>query len=81
MATPEEVIAEICARYDGSDNEAARLTEAALRRIAWRKARKATTKVCSRCKEEKPLEAFGKDVSRRDGMAVYCRACRASEHL
>lgn len=34
------------------------------------------TKVCTRCREEKPLEAFGKDGGREDGRAIYCKACR-----
>ncbi|MGI9460164.1 MAG: hypothetical protein ACR2NF_09215 [Pirellulales bacterium] len=33
------------------------------------------TKACSKCKEEKPVEAFAKDKSRKDGKTVYCKDC------
>ncbi len=33
------------------------------------------TKVCSVCGEEKPASAFWRNRPRRDGLAVYCRAC------
>lgn len=35
-----------------------------------------TTKVCSQCKTEKPVEMFCKDSSTRDGLRCYCRACK-----
>jgi len=35
-----------------------------------------SSKVCSKCKEEKPLEAFGKDRFNKDGLNIYCRVCR-----
>lgn len=34
-----------------------------------------TTKTCSRCTQNLPLEAFGPDRSRRDGCRRYCRDC------
>ena len=34
------------------------------------------SKVCSRCKEEKPLEAFSKNRSRKDGLQRECKVCR-----
>jgi hypothetical protein len=33
-------------------------------------------KVCGTCKEEKPLSAFGKDCTRKDGLRIYCKSCR-----
>ena len=38
------------------------------------------SKVCSRCKEEKPLEAFGKDRSKKDGLHNQCKGCRKQCH-
>ena len=32
-------------------------------------------KVCSTCKEEKPLSAFGKDRTGKDGLKHLCRSC------
>lgn len=32
-------------------------------------------KQCSRCKESKPLEAFGKHRRQPDGLHYYCRSC------
>lgn len=34
------------------------------------------TKTCTKCGEEKPLEAFGRLVARSDGLHSHCRACR-----
>jgi len=34
-----------------------------------------TSKVCSKCKEEKPLEAFNKNRSNRDGLQSQCKVC------
>lgn len=36
----------------------------------------AGTKCCSRCGENLPLEAFGKNASRKDGLNSSCKACR-----
>lgn len=33
-------------------------------------------KVCTRCREEKLVEEFGKDGGREDGRTIYCRHCR-----
>lgn len=33
------------------------------------------TKRCRQCNAEKPLSAFGKNSSRKDGIHYYCRAC------
>ena len=33
------------------------------------------TKVCSKCKIEKPVEGFNKDKKERDGLYCWCRAC------
>ena len=35
-----------------------------------------TTKKCTKCNQDKPLSAFGKDISKRDGLNCHCRACR-----
>lgn len=32
-------------------------------------------KVCCRCKQELPLEAFGKDKSKQDGLNLKCKQC------
>ena len=34
-------------------------------------------KRCSKCGEEKPVEAFGRHVRKRDGLDSCCKACRA----
>jgi hypothetical protein len=33
------------------------------------------TKTCTKCGEVKPLDAFGKNKSRQDGLQFYCRPC------
>jgi hypothetical protein len=33
-------------------------------------------KKCSRCKENKPLDAFGKSSTARDGKQRYCKPCK-----
>lgn len=33
-------------------------------------------KRCPRCRERKPLDAFGLDRNRRDGHSCYCRPCK-----
>lgn len=35
-------------------------------------------KQCRRCGEVKPLEAFGKNKSKKDGLHYYCRECAAA---
>ena len=32
-------------------------------------------KICTKCKEQKPLEAFRKQSSTKDGLKYYCREC------
>ena len=34
-----------------------------------------TEKLCSRCKETKPLTAFTVDKARADGLRIYCAVC------
>jgi len=34
-------------------------------------------KTCTRCKEEKPLDAFGKLTSSKDGLAPACKQCKS----
>lgn len=69
-----EGLAEVTARYDGPDHEAERLLEQALARRAWRLRR--SGKGCARCRETKPLAAFGADARERDGLHRVCRRCR-----
>ena len=38
------------------------------------------TKVCTKCKIEKPLEAFAKDKARKDGIKTWCRECCSVAH-
>lgn len=38
------------------------------------------TKVCSRCKEEKPFSDFSKDRTRKDGIRGTCRACAREQN-
>lgn len=35
------------------------------------------TKVCSRCKLEKPAAEFAKSTSQKDGLHVKCRSCES----
>lgn len=37
-----------------------------------------TTKVCSKCKRELPVEAFGKKTRSKDGLQDYCKECNAA---
>jgi len=37
------------------------------------------TKICSKCKEEKTCNLFGKDKKRKDGLKLYCNDCRKLE--
>ncbi len=32
-------------------------------------------KTCQRCNEEKPLNLFGKDAQKKDGLRSYCKVC------
>lgn len=34
------------------------------------------TKLCPKCKEDKPLNAFAKNKKRSDGLQVHCRLCK-----
>lgn len=36
------------------------------------------TKTCSKCKCEKPLDAFSKDCRARDGLQYACKPCQAA---
>lgn len=72
--SPEpDLLALVAARYAGQDDEARRLEEAARRRLEYRKAH--AGKRCDRCRETKPVSAFGVDRSRKDGLRRYCRSC------
>jgi hypothetical protein len=39
----------------------------------------AGVKTCTKCKEEKPLEAFPPDPKHKDGRQSHCRACKAKD--
>ena len=39
------------------------------------------TKVCSKCKIEKPLEKFGKNKTKKDGYQYYCKKCMRDADL
>jgi|TARA_R110000824_G_scaffold338506_1_gene524998 hypothetical protein len=32
-------------------------------------------KICTQCREQKPLEAFRKQSSTKDGLKYYCKSC------
>lgn len=70
-----DLLAAIAARYDGQDNEAARLEAGARRRLEYR--RRHSGKSCDRCRETKALSAFSRDSREKDGLRRYCRACDA----
>ena len=36
-------------------------------------------KTCFKCKEEKELDNFGKDNSKRDKFSIYCKVCLISK--
>lgn len=38
-----------------------------------------STKFCPKCAENKPLDAFGRDGKKADGLKVYCKPCRKIE--
>lgn len=38
------------------------------------------TKVCTRCKEEKPLDNFGKQSKNKDGLMYICKSCVSEYH-
>jgi hypothetical protein len=76
VADVEDRVAAVTARYDGPDNEAARLTADALRRLEWRRRRGG--KVCPACGEAKPVSAFGPRTDAPDGLRSACRPCEAA---
>lgn len=39
-----------------------------------------TSKTCSRCKETKPVDQFGKNKSTPDGLSYYCKACQKARY-
>ncbi|USL85094.1 head morphogenesis protein [Arthrobacter phage SWEP2] len=70
-----DLIRAVAAKYDGSDNEADRLTESTARRLEWRK--RNAGKACDVCRETKPVSEFGPDAGRPDGLSRRCRRCEA----
>lgn len=73
-----DLIRAVAQKYDGSDNEAARLTESTARRLAWRK--RNAGKACDRCRETKPVSAFSRDSREPDGLRRYCRDCASRNY-
>lgn len=65
-----------CPCHDTEDDEdpLSGLSPAAVDRLAYRLRR--SGKVCERCREEKPLSAFGLDSRERDGLNRKCKPCR-----
>jgi len=39
------------------------------------------TKICSKCKIEKPIEAFSKDKNKKDGLSNQCKECNAKYRI
>ena len=39
-----------------------------------------TMKVCGKCKETKPFDMFSKGKSNKDGLQLYCKACKKSHY-
>jgi hypothetical protein len=37
------------------------------------------TKFCYKCKENKPLDAFGKNKSKKDGLSTECKPCKRTQ--
>lgn len=37
-------------------------------------------KTCTRCKEDKPFEAFPKDSWQKDNLGIYCKPCRNTHY-
>lgn len=37
------------------------------------------TKICSKCKIEKPIDEFSKDKNRKDNKYIYCKICQRKE--
>lgn len=72
---PADLIARVARKYDGADDEAARLKADALARLEWRKRR--GRKQCDRCGEAKPVSAFSRDSTRADGLLRRCKSCDA----
>lgn len=70
----DEAIRRLADRYGDTPEDAEALREATRRRLAWRARRGG--KECSKCRETKPVSAFGRDATRSDGLRIYCRACR-----
>ena len=38
-------------------------------------------KYCKRCRKEKPVEMFGKNKTRIDGLSIHCKSCRNEMEL
>lgn len=73
--TPAARIAQAAQAYDSGNGEAQALTAQALARLAYR--RRHSGKTCDRCRETKPLSAFGLHSREPDGLRRECKACIA----
>jgi hypothetical protein len=62
-----------------------RAGDSGTREVIWMRAEQISfswlkgTKWCPGCSRQLPVEDFGKDAQRVDGLAVRCRACRAED--
>lgn len=36
------------------------------------------TKICSKCKKEKPISEFGKNKAKKDGLQAECKECKSA---
>lgn len=36
------------------------------------------TKICSKCKKEKPVSEFGKNKAKKDGLQAECKECKSA---
>ncbi|QIG58543.1 HNH endonuclease [Arthrobacter phage DrSierra] len=67
-------LARLAARHESGNGEGEALTREALARLAYRQ--RHSGKTCDRCRETKPLSAFGVNARERDGLNRTCKPCR-----
>jgi hypothetical protein len=68
------LVSRVASRYDGEDDQAAKLTDAAIRRLEWRK--RHGGKGCAKCRTTKPVADFGRSAREADGLNPVCKSCR-----
>jgi hypothetical protein len=71
---PESGLDEIAVRYAEYPEDVPDLLASVQRRL---RRYAAVTVHCPRCKEYKPADEFGRDLSRPSGRATWCRTCKA----